>query len=192
MHSNTTAFNLAAFGLGYSLTTIKDRIETKASLPDKRMILNKSVEQLKTFQQTYSFLFSEGLIIPYEYSSDTQMIEFFYSLFEIAETKIAGHCDKNLQIYFFAGCLIYLSDSTEIVFDKKKFKIIFYELLTDLGVNITWNEITFLTTQLYCSELNSKRAAKKQILDYMFAINETSGKNFSSFYPDKIYYEISA
>lgn len=190
MHPHSTAHQLAAFGLGYSITTMKDRLFSESKKPNKKALLENSIEQLKTFQQSYSFLFSESLIIPYEYSSDSQMVEFLCSLFEIAETKISDHCDKNLQIYFCAGGLMYLSDFSQIIFDRKKFKIIFYEILNELGANVSWNEITFLTSQLSCEELSSKRAAKKQILDYMFSINKIENEYLSLFYPDISYQQM--
>lgn len=115
MSSLSTAYQLAAFGLGYSVTTIKDRLFCETEKPNKKALLENSIEQLKTFQQSYTFLFSEALIIPYEYSSDSQMVEYFCSLFEITETKIAEHYDKNLQIYFCAGGLLYLSDFTQVI-----------------------------------------------------------------------------
>lgn len=191
MHSHSTAQQLAAFGLGYSITTMKDRLINEFGKPNKRALLNQSIEHVKTFQQSYSFLFSENLVVPFEYSSDAQMVDFFFSMFEIAENKVAEHCQKNLQVFYCAGGLMYLSDYTQVVFDKKKFKIIFYELLNELGANVSWNEITFLTSQLYCEELNTKRAAKKQILDYMFSINTHEIEYLSLFYPDLTYKQIT-
>ncbi|OGU36015.1 MAG: hypothetical protein A2068_00165 [Ignavibacteria bacterium GWB2_35_6b] len=190
MLSHSTAYQLAAFGLGYSVTTMKDRLFSESEKPNKKALLENSIEHLKTFQQSYSFLFSEALIIPYEYSSDSQMVEYFYSLLAIAETKISDHCDKNLQIYFCAGGLMYLSDYTQVIFDKKKFKVIFYELLNELGVNISWKDITSLTSKLYCDEFTAKREAKKQILDYMFAINTNEKEYLSLFYPDITYQQM--
>lgn len=190
MNSDTTAYQLAAFGLGYSVTTMKDRFFCESEKPNKKKLLESSIEHLKTFQQSYSFLFSEDLIIPHEYSSDSQMTEYFCSLFEITETKILDHCDKNLQIYFCAGGLMYLSDFTQVIFDMKKFKVIFYEILNELGVNISWKDISLLTSQLYCDELTAKREAKKQILDYMFSINKIENEYISLFYPDKSYQQM--
>ncbi|KAB2845962.1 MAG: hypothetical protein F9K45_02890 [Melioribacteraceae bacterium] len=190
MQSHSTALQLAAFGLGYSITTMKDRFINESKKPNKRALLEQSIEQVKTFQQSYSFLFSENLIVPIEYSSDDQMVEFFCSIFEIAEYKIAEHCDNNLHVYYCAGGLMYLSDYTQVIFDRKKFKIIFFELLNELGANVSWNEITFLTSQLYCDERNTKRAAKKQILDYMFATSLNEKEYLSLFYPDITYQQI--
>ena len=172
MNTSSNSQYLAAFGLGYVLTTLKERIKSEGNKPNKKALFNKSVEQLKTYQDCYFLLFGDNLIIPREYVSDSQMVEFFASLFEITEEKVAGLCDKNLYVYFCAGGLIYLSDGTNIVFDQKKFKVIFYELLCELGTNISWNEMGAITSLLYCNEAVSKREAKRQILDCMFLTKE--------------------
>lgn len=192
MHSSSTSNYLAAFGLGYSLTTLKERINNEGNRPNKRALLNKSVEQLKTYRECYTLLFGEALAIPFEYVSDSQMVDFFSSLFEVTEERILNHCDKNLQIYFCAGGLIYLSDGTNVIFDKKKFKVIFYEILCELGSNVTWNEMGVIASQLYCNEVISKKAAKKQILDFMFLTNKNKSKTSYLFYSDQIYQSLLA
>lgn len=73
----------------------------------------------------------------------------------------------------------------------KKFKIIFYELLNEMGVNISWKDISSLTSQLYCKELSAKREAKKQILDYMFSINKIENEYISLFNPDMSYQQMT-
>ena len=191
MNTTSTSRYLAAFGMGYAQTTLKERISSEGNKPNKKALLNKSVEQLRTYQDCYFLLFGDNIVIPREYVSDSQMVEFFTSLFEITEEKIAGQCDKNLYVYFCAGGLIYLSDGTNIVFDQKKFKIIFYDILCELGTNISWNEMGAITSQLYCEEAVSKREAKRQILDCMFLTKEV-GCQASLYNTDLIYQSLLA
>jgi hypothetical protein len=172
MNTSSTSQYLAAFGLGYAQTTLKERITSEGDKPNKKALLQESVEQLRTYRDCYFLLFGDNLVIPHEYVSDSQMVEFFTSLFEITEEKITCQRDKNLYVYFCAGGLIYLSDATNIVFDQKQFKKIFYDILCELGTNISWNEIGVITSQLYCEEAVSKREAKRQILDCMFLTNK--------------------
>lgn len=192
MNTSKTPKYLAAFGLGYSLTTLKDRIYSDMSRPNKKALLKQSIEQIKTYQECYLLLFGGTLEIPCEYVSDAQMVEFFSSLFEITENKIAGQSDKNLYVYYCAGGLIYLSDSSSIIFDEKKFKVIFYELLSEVGSNITWNEMSLITSQLYCGELRSKREAKKQILDFMFYTEGSNGNESTVEDADPIFQSLFA
>ena len=187
MNTSSISKYLAAFGLGYAQTTLKEKINNEVDKPNKKALLHNSVEQLRTYHDCYFFLFGDNVVIPGEYVSDDQMVEFFNSLFEITEEKIAGHYDKNLSVYFCAGGLIYLSDATNIVFDQKKFKTIFYDILCELGANISWNEMGAITSLLYCDEAVSKKEAKRQILDCMFLTKEDEFQ--ASFYNTDLIYQ---
>ena len=187
MNASLTSKYLAAFGLGYAQTTLRERINNEGNNPNKKALLHKSIEQLRIYQDCYFLLFGDNILIPGEYASDDQMVEFFTSMFEITEEKIAGQCDKNLYVYFCAGGLIYLSDATNIVFDQKKFKTIFYDILCELGTNISWNEMGVIASQLYCDEVVSKREAKRQILDCMFLTRED--EFHASFYNTDLIYQ---
>ena len=187
MNSSTTINYLAAFGLGYSLTTIKDKIICEDEKLLKHLFLNKFESQFKTFEVCYSLIFDELLEIPLEYISDSHIADFTSSLFELTEEKVSNHINQNLQLYFFAGGVIYLSDRSGINFEKKKFKYILYEMLSKLGNNVTWEQVDILTSELYGKNMIVKRAAKKQIIDFMFSSNLHEEESLELFHPQQIY-----
>lgn len=168
MHSCSNSCNLAAFSLGYSINTLKDRIDSNSDNIIAAKIFDEYENQLKIYKECYYELFEEDIDFPIEYISKSEITDFFTTLFEITEERISKHYNKNLIVYYYAGGLIYLSDSTNVVFERNKFKIIFYQILCELGCNISWNELESVTSKLFCSEYTLRKAGKNQLLEFVF------------------------
>lgn len=159
---------VAAFGLGYSLSFLNCLLDNDDHT-SKNIILVNALSVVESFRSNFEILFEENFEISDEYRPNTKLSELITNLFYITEQKVSDYCDQNIAVYFYAGSLLSLSNFTSIVFDDKKFKLIFYEVMNELGSKISWVELSRLTSQLKGSDKNLKRNARNEILDCIYS-----------------------
>lgn len=107
---------IAAFGLGYSLVSLKCIISEEYS-HEKNINIYKYISlEIDTLKKSYFTLFSKKLLLPSEFISKLQFINYLNGLEAIFDNKVLSNFNAEINLFYCSGSILSLKKIQKVYF----------------------------------------------------------------------------
>jgi hypothetical protein len=157
----------AAFSIGYLISFLRNKLfDEEAEKKNYRRLISSSVNCriISTIQELYQDVFNESILAAYIIDSEIDLKITLENIFEMISEKIQRGGESFLEISFYCGGFLSLSESDySLQADSKKYETIIYFLLSSLNPNFSLKEIQVLISDLTSSEAQSRIDSRNQL-----------------------------